>query len=256
MKENSIFDINRVKLLLIRQLRFNTQTLLYGFGTVVGIIVLILSLKMIFGDATLDSGTFFQRIMPFFFIGGFIFTSTIFSELGTPQRGYMYLIIPASTFEKLVVSWFVTSILYIAASLVVILLINLLLIAIFSILPLNHVQLFNLFSPTMLKSYGVYLVTQSIFILGAIYFEKSHFLKTILSIFLICLAIAIYTSIAAKIIILNLTSSFQFNNSNIPENLSNFFVNIFAPTMKILFWGCLAPFFLIVSYFRLKEREI
>lgn len=256
MQENSTFDINRVKLLLIRQLRFSTQPLLIGFGAVIGLLVFILSMRIIFGGTNLSSTVFFGVIMPFFYVGGYIFTSTIFSELGTPQRGYMYIILPASTFEKLAVSWFITSFMYVAASIVVMFLINMFLVIISSLFSLSIVPFINLFDPTILKIYATYLVAQPIFILGAIYFKKSNFLKTVLSIILIGLAIGIFTAIAAKIIVFPHTFHMEFNDHNMPENVNNFFVNIFAPTMKVIFWCFMAPFFLTVSYFRLKEREV
>jgi len=255
MNGNSYFDINRIKFLLIRQLRFSTQTLLIGFGAVVGLIVFILSMSVIFRNTGLESSAFFGLVMPFFFAGGYVFTSTIFSELKTSHRGYLYLTLPASTLEKLLVSWLITSVLYIAASIVVMFVINLLLMTVAIIFSSNPVPLFNLFDPSVLKVYAIYLVTQSVFVLGAIYFRSVNFLKTILSLFVIILIIAIYSSLAARLIVFHNFYSMHFGD-DLPESMKDFFVNIFAPAMKVLFWYCLAPFFLIVSYFRLKEREV
>jgi hypothetical protein len=233
----------------------STQALLIGFAAVAGLVVFILTMRVIFGQPALDSRTFLGVIMPYFFAGGYVFTSTIFSELRTAHRGYLYLTLPASTFEKLTVSWFISSVLYVIAAIAVLFFINVLLMAVAIIFSANHVPLFNLFDPSILRIYAVYMVTQPVFVLGAIYFRRVNFLKTLLSLFAVGIAIAIYTSLAARLIVFHNFNSIQFGNY-IPENMQDFFQNTFAPTVTNLFWYCLAPFFLVVSYFRLKERQV
>lgn len=255
MHKNSYFNIERIGHLLVRQLRLNTQTILIGFAAVAGLLTFILSMRVIFGGTDLDSLTFFGNIMPYFFAGGFVFTSTIFSELRTAHRGYLYLTLPASTLEKLTVSWFVSSVMYVLAAIVMMFVINVLLMAVAAIFTASHVPVFQLFDPSILKTYAVYMVTQPIFILGAIYFRRVNFLKTLLSLFVIGIVIAIYTGLAARLIVFHNFSSIHFGN-DMPESWQDFFQNTFAPVVKYLFWCFLAPFFLVVSYFRLKERQV
>ncbi len=255
MIKNSYFNINRIGYLLIRQLRFSLQTLSIGFGAMAGFIVFVLSMKAIFGQIVLGNDTFYGLVMPFFFIGGYVFTSNIFSELRTSQRGYLYLTLPASTLEKLIVSWFITSVLYVAASIVVIFSINIILKSVVAIFSANQVPIINLFSPSVLIMFAVYIVTQSVFLLGAIYFRRVNFFKTLLSLFVIIIVIAMYTSLTARLIVFHNFQSIHFDN-NMPENWQNFFENIFAPVINAMFWYCFAPFFLIVSYFSLKERQV
>jgi hypothetical protein len=253
MNENTFFNIERLRFLLLRQLRFNTQTLLVGFGAVVGLIVFILSMSLVFGSDTLSSKGFFHLTMPFLFIGGYIFTSTIFSELRTPDRSYLYLTLPASTFEKLIVSWFITSVLYIIVSLVVMYVINILLMIVAVAFTTKVVPLFNLFETSSLRQYGIYIVTQSVFFLGAIYFRRTNFLKTLLSIFLLQVIILIYTSLVARMIVFHNLQSMNFGNLFIGKDFTGETITLVA---KILFWYCMTPFFLLVSYFRLKERQV
>jgi hypothetical protein len=255
MNENSFFDINRFKFLLFRQIRFSTQTLLIGFGAVSGLIVFILSLKAIFGQSVLNQTSFFGLIMPFFFAGGLVFTSTIFSELRSSHRGYLYLTLPASTFEKLIVSWLISTFIYIVASVVVIYAINLLLMGVYVAFSGVAAPLFNIFNSAVLKAFAVYLVIQPIFMLGAIYFRGVNFLKTLLALFVIILIIVFYSSLAGRLIIAHNFSTMHFDG-DISDSVKNFFENTFVPVIKVVFWYCLAPFFLVVSYFRLKEREV
>ena len=242
--------------LFIRQLRFSVNTILVGFGAVSGILVFILSMTTIFGHGTLTSNAFFGNIFPSFFLMGYIFTSTIYSELRSPQRGYLFMILPASTLEKLFVPWIISSVLYIIAAVCSIFMINILLIIISALFSTNLVQLFNPLAPDLLKIYAVYFVTQSVFVLGAIYFHRYHFLKTILSLFIICLITSFYVGIIVRLMVFHNFHNISFDNYNMPENVQNFFAYSFTPVIKVLFWGFLAPFFLVVSYFRLREKEV
>lgn len=255
MNKNSIFSIERVGYLLIRQLRLNSQVLLIAGAAVAGVLTFILSLRVIFGHSPLDAVTFFGNILPYFFAGGYVFTSTIFSELRTPHRGYLYLTLPASTLEKLTVAWLISSVLYVAAALGIIFIINLLLMAMAAVFSSDHVPVFNLLAPSLLKTYAVYLVTQPVFVLGAIYFRRVNFFKTMLALFVVGLVIAIYTTLAARLIIFHDFRNFQFGD-NMPDTVADFFENTFAPVVSYLFWCVMGPFFLVVSYFRLKERQV
>jgi hypothetical protein len=255
MNENSIFDINRIQLLLIRQLRLNTQSLFIGFGAITGVLTFILSLVVIFGSDPVYFNLFFGLTLPFLFLGGYIFTSTIFSELRTSHRGYLFLTLPASTLEKLLVSWLISSIMYMIVSIIALFVINVLIIGVALIFNAHPVTLFNLFDPDLLKIYGIFLVTQPIFLLGAIYFRGANFLKTLLALFVLQLIISFYTAIAARLIVFHDFSSIHFDN-NSPEGIKTFIENTFVPVVKVLFWYCMAPFFLVVSYFRLKERQV
>jgi hypothetical protein len=133
--------------------------------------------------------------------------------------------------------------------------INIILKSIVAVFSTNQVPVINLFDPSILRMYALYMVTQSVFLLGAIYFRRVNFLKTVLSLFAICIVIAIYSSLTARLIVFHNFQSIHFDNS-MPENWQNFFENTFAPVINALFWYCLAPFFFVVSYFSLKERQV
>ncbi len=256
MEKNNYFDINRFKSLLIRQVRFGTNGILTGFGAVSGIIIVILTFTIIPGHVNLNNNIFYGNIMPYFYLMGFIFTSNAYSELKTPQRGYLFLTLPSSTLEKLLVPWLITSVGYILASMVAIIAINIILIGISAAFSAGYVPFFNPFDASVMHMFAVYLVTQSIFVLGAIYFRKQNFLRTILALFLISLIIVFYTGITSRIIVFHSFYTMRIDESTIPDNVRDFFLNTFVPVIKILFWGLMAPFFLVVSYFRLKEKEV
>jgi len=258
MSTNSILDINRLKCLLARQIRFNYKILLIASGAITGLLMFTGTMMLLFSGQNMDQRTFLGMIMPYFFVGGYVFSSVVFHELNSPHRGYLYLTLPASAFEKLLSAWLVSSVLYVLFVGVVMYILNFYYLLVASSFAHKTVEIFNMFSPGVIKAMGVYLVTQSIFFLGAIYFRKVNFLKTILALFVITLIIAFYSGVLSKI----LFDTTSFNNNWMIQNTKHSFDfkhmgdHVIAPIAKVLFWYCMAPFFLIVSYFRLKEREV
>lgn len=259
MDNNSFFDIKRLKLLLMRQLSFNSKALLIATGAVMGLIMFIGTMVLIFSFKTIEQAPFLNSIFPSFFIVGFIFTSIVFSELNSPHRGYMYLTLPASALEKLASAWLICSIGFVLYFLVVMYLLNFYFIGIAALFTTKSVSVFNLFDPGILKIFGVYLVTQSVFFLGSLYFRRLNFLKTVLALFVVSFAIALFSSILSKILFFSHSGNMPWwamNISNHQAGMKHFAEDIIVPAAKILFWGCTAPFFLLVSYYRLKEREV
>ena len=254
MESNSFFDLNRLKNLLIRQISVNYRTWLIATGAITGFVMFVGTLNLIFDVENLDAESIFGFVLPVFFIGGFIFTSMIFSELHSPHRGYLYLMLPASALEKLVSAWLVTSVLYVLFASCIIWLINLYFIFIAEVFTTKYVELVNLFSFDILKIFGIYMVFQSIFFLGAVYFRKINFLKTILSGFVFVVIITVYSGLLSKL----LFGSASFDNKTALDISSMNYTaeHVLKPLAEYLFWFALAPFFLIVSYFRLKERQV
>jgi hypothetical protein len=217
-----------------------------------GIFTFILLLQLIFDHHSIPQIEFLGMVMPTFFIGGYVFAATTFKELQSTYRSYLLLMLPASRLEKLFVGWFISSLFYTLVSLLTMFVINLITLIMSNLLG-NPIPLFNLFSKEMLLRLAIFLVTQPIFFLGAFYFRKGNFFKTILALSLTMLGIMIYILIVMKLTfhhsytVINL----KFESEDMPD-----LYRVIIPTVsKIFFWYIMAPFFLIVSYFSLKERE-
>jgi hypothetical protein len=260
MSTHSFFDINRLKNLLVRQISFNYKILLIATGAIAGLLLFIGTMMLLFSGQTIDQKVFLGLIMPYFFVGGYVFSSVVFSELNSPHRGYLYLTLPASTFEKLISSWLVCSVGYVLFLSIVMYVINLYYITIAASFTLKTVEVLNIFTPSVLKMFGVYMVTQSIFFLGAIYFRRVNFLKTFLALFVLVMVITFYSGILSKLLFFTNSFNNQWWAHHIGINQSfdmkHIAEHVIVPIAKTLFWGCTAPFFLLVSYYRLKEREV
>lgn len=264
MQINNFINLKRFWLLLKRDMYTQYKTYLTGLGA----IFCILFIVNISSIASYNSWNFNLVFYPLtLFIGGFIFTSMIFSELSPEQNRIFYLTIPASGLEKLLSKLIITNIGYVIGSLVLYFLFSV--IAFFFntlIFGFAH-RIFNPFHPVIWLCIRIYLVTQSIFLLGAVYFKRNVFLKTILYLFGFAVAYAVFVFgiffIMYSIMSFNSHIYFSleffmsfgqggFSQSSVVSVISIILLYI----SRILFWFVLSPLLWIILYFRLKEIEV
>jgi hypothetical protein len=251
--ETSKFSINRIYLLIRRQLTINSKNLIIAFSACLGVLVIINYLTIYFGGRV-ESDLIISLSFVIMFIGGYIFTSMGFNELHSPHKSYQYLMLPATTLEKIVSVWFLTSLTYTIVSLVLMVILvvlsNLFALLVGSI-PVSFGMLLNY---PIFKLIWVFLVTQSIFLLGSCYFRKNNFMKTLLALFIIGFILGIFGVINGFILF---GSEFHGIDSNeLNGGMNVFMQETFPVIIRFIFNFLLAPFFYVVSYFTLKERQV
>jgi hypothetical protein len=247
------FSINRLYLLIQRQLVVNKKNLLIAFAACFGTILTIFLLT-IYGSATVQYMPLIAISFSVIFLGGYIFTSIGFNELHTPDKAYQYLTLPATTLEKLLSVWLLTSFIYIVVSMILIGIIalsgNLFALAIgagtMGIGAFKQIPIFMMI--------GIYLITQTIFLLGSCYFRKNNFLKTLFALFVFGMALAIYAGINGMIFFHSF--NININDEATSETFKLFMEQTFPIIIKVIFHYLSAPFFLVVSFFVLKERQV
>ncbi len=254
MEKINQFSLQRFALLIKRYAMFNIKSWLIGFGALAGVLIVISALQIIFSGGTYNISPLVNLGQVIIFTGGFLITSMSYNEIHTPARSQFYLTLPATAGEKLFSHWIITSVGFVLIA-------NVLLSAVLfltssiSYMSLSiPVEVFNPFTQQNLTLMSIYVVLHSIFFLGALYFRKNNFLKTILSLFVIQLVFNIFIFLMIYLVIGK--EGFQQDMSMMEVNLGKFATETFPMLMKILFYGILAPFCLLVSYFRLKEREV
>lgn len=235
-------NFTRAYHLLVRQVVFNSASFLLALLAFCGPVAVVSAAYLYFQHSSVLGLEGFYKT--FLFIGGYMFTSKVFTELKSPQKSYAYLTLPVSNLEKLLVAWFLTAPLFItiySCFLILILLIN-------NVVSSEYMVLSDIFNKQYFRETGVYLATQPIFLLGACYFKKNNFFKTILAIFISSLGLLAITASVGFLLFHD--QSFQGNiNLEFGYDLSSAFVK----TSMLTFLGL---FFLLVTYFKLKEREI
>lgn len=195
---------------------------------------------------------------------GLISTSRAFKPAHRKLQNHEWLMLPASTFEKLLEKLLLHTIFYSALALIFYTVFSLISYVIVHFILGSYFPLFNPVSSEILKMIGYYCLIQSVFFLGASWFKNKNFLKTILSIAIFWFILGTITMIAGLLIfradfwaVANSNGFHQFNYSyNLnSENLVNY-VNILAVSAKILFFGLMAPICWFGSWLKLKEVEV
>ena len=241
---NQYFNLNRIINLCKRQILFNRQMLSVGFGTITAFMLIITILCAYFNTKCLSQ--LINWNLTIIFVSGFLFTSIIFNELRNKSKAIFYLTLPVSNVERLFVAWFLTSPVLVIVLSFILYFINVLGIIIstgsfITVQPFFSLEYFH----TLLN----YLLIQPIFLLGSVMFKKNNFLKTVLSIILIFMFLIMYAMINARFIL----GAIGTNIIHI-----NFDQNSFSGinSLYTYSWILLSPFFFIVSYFKLKEKEL
>jgi len=250
---NNMFDIKRVYLLIIRFLRMYTSPALIAFTAVSALLLVILLLTSI--DLQINDETFLGITLPFVMLGGYIFSSMAYPELNSSVKGNFYLTLPASPLDRLAAGWLLTGPAYVILSMVLLFLLSLLT-AIFGSTVFGYpFMLHNIFEENVIKVFGIYLVTQTLFLTGAAYFKRFNFFKVILSIVVVGFVVSAYSGILSLLVFGGSGFNGSFPGDADPITKA-FFEQTFPDIAAFVFWGLMGPFFLLVTYFRIKEREV
>jgi len=271
---NNTFNINRFGLLLRRQWldfgKIYLLSLIVIFGVLIGFYAFNIP-KAHDGLPEMDSGYISLRFRyPIFGIVGFLFISIVassyFSNLGQKSKAIIDLMTPSSTFEKFLAGVFYTAILSVASYLVIFYITDFAfckyLDSTFSSFPYKYgpVQIGKI--PTVYHAYAQllnnemdfeeyrgfsflpFLVT-SIFLLGSVYFNRFHYIKT---------AVSVVISVAIIMYIVYLSVSrigenmVQITDSQNNEKIAFTIIFVSSVILSLFFW--------VITYVRLKEKEV
>jgi hypothetical protein len=263
MKMNDYFSVKRFRLLIKKDFRTQYKTYLIAMGAIFGILCIV-NISSIASYKSWDFNLVFYPLT--LFIGGFIFTSLSFNDLTHEQSRISYLTLPVSCFEKFVSKLFVTSIGYTVVSLVFYFVFTVIVFVFNSLVFGVAHRIFDPFHPVILLCIGIYLVTHSIFLLGALYFRRNSFIKTIFALFAAAIAywafITFVGFITFYLLVLVKQIDFPFDlffkglyYPSIPPVINDI-IGVFVIVVQALFWFVLAPLSWITGFFRLKEIEV
>ncbi|TKC12959.1 hypothetical protein FA048_04900 [Pedobacter polaris] len=274
---NNTFNIQRFGLLLKRQwLEFGKIyliSLLVALGVIITFYGLALWKNIVGTHAFSERDLHFRE--PLFLIFGFIFISIIasnyFAHLGQKPKAIIDLLIPASTFEKFLTGIFFTSILAIASFVILFYLTDLAFVS--KLRSLYHsvssvttytdasgkevksidniMYFFSKNSPNLFKPlYAVPFFVTSIFLVGSIYFNKFHYIKTAIS-------VMIFSGIWSLIIFKS--GEFLFEGKVLIESEEMPLNNVSrsdGEILGVLLLVVLTAIFWSITYVRLKEKEV
>jgi hypothetical protein len=203
---------------------------------------------------------------PLLFLGGFIVTSRAFYDVHNRVKSHDWFMLPASPVEKFAEKLLLTSLGYAIVVLAGYTFFSIIASGLSIAFFRSAFPVFNPMSRAALLAVVNYMVAQSIFLLGAIYFRKNHFLKTVLVIVGIGICTAVFSAVMFRLVY------GKYFNGVIPtdEFRALFEVldemgpgprlesagKIMITISKIIYWGIVGPVFWAIAYLRLREVEV
>lgn len=255
---NTTLDINRLSLLLRRFFIENKQ----GELTFWGIAIVIFTLLASAGSRESSISSF--EIFLYFF--GFIFAARIFKIFNHTPGGMHYLLIPATHIEKLATA-ILLSTFYFFAMILITYTIGTTLGTIIGnfFFESNNPIVFALFQSvpdlynnshapmSLVNKFILFAGVQSVFMLGSVCFKGNAAGKTILAI----TATAILLGIIELLLLRITFGTYHLGGQmiNISMDSEQGFISALGTASKVFAYA-LIPFFWIVSYFRLKEKQV
>jgi hypothetical protein len=244
---NTTLNINRLGLLLKRYFIENKQREL----TFWGITIVVFTLMHLAGAQEKSIS-----VEMFLYISGFIFAARTFKIFNHTPGGMHYLLIPATHFEKLTTAILLSTFYYFVMILITYSLGTILGTTIGNFFfESNNPIVFTLFyshadiysnSHSLLNKFIFFAEIQSVFILGSIYFKGNVIGKTWLTMTALGIIIAIIQISLMKIL---------WGDMHFAETFNYQTGHLLGSNIKVLVY-LLIPFFWVVSYFRLKEKQV
>jgi hypothetical protein len=247
MKTQQCFSLRRAYLLLRSDIAILKTV---SFTTMVTIITALLLYNLLNPNNIFTvnkSPTIFNLML---FIGGILTTSFTFKNLHNPYRNYFFLMLPASNLEKFIEHVFLTAVFYPLVLLLVYSCFYWILGVVILFVTHTFVLITTPFLYSTWKIILIYIIVQSIFLVGAVYFKKYVFIKTILTLCVIGLIVVAFISLLAKLFFYSNYNEMTFVIPHFPENIGDIFSTLYS-----LFLVLLAPFCWVITYFRMKEIE-
>lgn len=267
---NQFFSVKRFSLLVLKHWADNKKR--YGlsvFAFIGLLIVWFVFVLLIDDNEFMDSDI--QEITYFFslFIVGTFYASQYFRDLGSRAKGINFLLVPASAFEKLLCSLLYTVVFFFIVFSGIFYLVDFLLVVVSNAIGGGHYEVTNVFKVVFVRFGGdmavqllfIFFSIQSIFLLGSVYFEKYGFIKTIICGFVaffivICLLFLLYDFLLPRG---EYQEGFLTSYRVYVDGVNDHLVEIptwIGKTFGILIMYAVAPFLWIVSYYRLKEKQV
>jgi hypothetical protein len=276
---NSVFDFNRWLLYVSKHWHENKRKYLLSLGAIGGLMILWFSFLMIINPKNAIGGN--MQFVTYFvglFLTGCLYASLVFSELSEGPKAMHYLLTPASLLEKLLSGILYGIILFFVCYTLVFYAVDIIMVKVGDSVtravmerehrPFNHpTEIMNVFVSSDQNDVNInyyflliYFGIQSIFLLGSIYFEKYHFIKTLVTGLIVFLVLVFFVHKVLGSFMpdggffkpFTVYRIYDHQKGELSVQLPEWFSMIMLFVIKY----ALAPCLWVVAYFRLKEKEV
>ncbi len=257
---NNVFNVRRFSMLFKKHSIEHGNTYLLSTAVLIGLLFLSLGFFSYTSRGHLDSNAQTSTFIFFMLIGGSIFTSLTFLDLGDKKKSIPFLTLPASHTEKYLVAWIYSFVIFQLVFLGAFYLVANVIVAI-GVTPANdRERVINVFDPQQktVMTFTIYALFHGLTIWGAIFFEKLHFIKTSFVFFIGLAIILLINSQLLNLLIGKEAQGVPFQGMGINNN--NHFWQI-SPDKDVTWYGWYIFKITVLllwtsAFFRLKEKEV
>ena len=273
---NQFFSFERFTLLVSKHWADNKKRYVLSVVAFIGLLITWFVFSILTRFDRIPMGQEIQMATYFFllFATGSLYASQFFNDLGSRAKGINYLLVPASTFEKLLCSLLYTTLLFCVVYTACFYLADVLMVGVANALtktlpagekieviniidkvsvPFNDDQVFNFLF--------FFLFIQSAFLLGSVYFGKYSFIKTVISGFIVAFIIFCLTFFFYEKLLppgnnhQGFLTSYRVHVNGVNDHLVQI-PRWIGQVLRFLLLYASAPFLWIVTYYRLKEKQV
>jgi len=238
---NDVFNLNRLLLFIRLDLAVNYKMILVFMAATASVLFLYCIALPVHSSAENFHVVMYSLVL---FNGGFWVSSLAFKDVHDDKRNYLFLTLPVSNFEKFFGKLLLTSVGYVVVLSLFYFVLSVIVAGINALLFKYPQPFFNVLDPIVLSYIKWYLVWQSVFVLGSIYFAKHAMSKITLT--------------ASLVVIVFIIVAFLFSVLFVgPQAFFTFGWN--DPLLRIIktvFLIFVAPFCWLLTYLRLTETEL
>ena len=269
---NQLFSFKRFSLLVLKHWADNKKR--YGLSVLafIGLLITWFVFTMLTRMDEVPMGRGVQHVTFFLvlFGAGTFYASQYFRDLGSRAKGINFLLVPASAFEKLLCSILYSALLFFIVFTACYYLVDGLMVAIAKTFSGDKKPaVFNVFEVIILRFNRdttinfllFFFSVQSVFLLGSVYFEKYSFIKTIICGFVAGFILFCFMYLFNEQLLPDgdYPSGFLTAYRVYVDGVNDKLVEVprwIGEVFRFLIMYAVAPFFWIVTYFRLKEKQV
>lgn len=256
---NQQFDLKRLGYLGRSYIIHNWRSQAVAAGAVAGVLFLVNFIGAWIGGVTTQDYSIYLIIS--MAIYSVVNASMSFTALHDKNHNEAYLLLPASSLEKVLVKLISTSVVLPFAIIVLITVTSIISEGLTGLIFQTGFAPLNPFLGIHFEAWLYVVIGQSIFFLGAAWFKKAHFIKTVLALAIMSIAFGILGGILFRIVFASYFNGFWIMK-NIDIDMENMMIqnypglaNFLMYTARIIFYAILAPFCWFTAWLRVKETQ-
>jgi hypothetical protein len=266
---NQFFSFKRFSLLVMKHWADNRRRYVLSVFAFIGLLITWFVFTMLMVPSSpmppdMQYATFYGAL---FTVGSF-YANHYFRELGSKAKASNFLLVPASSFEKILCAFLFSVLLFFIVFTAAYYLVDMLMVAISNsfvkpegrpeVAVVNVFQVFDQDESYVLISF---FAVQAAFLLGSVYFSKYSFIKTVITgffvwVFLFALLYLFYENLLPQGDFTDgMFGSYRVRVEGATDQLIQM-PEWTGPLFRVLIIYGIAPFLWIVAYYRLKEKQV